>query len=32
MDLKAILIWAAVIVVGLLWWMRRSGNKGAKRS
>lgn len=31
MDMKAIGLWAAVIVIGLLWWMRRSANQRSKR-
>ena len=31
MNMKAIAIWAAVIVLGLLWWMRRGSNKRARR-
>jgi hypothetical protein len=31
MDMKGILIWVAVIVLGVLWWMRRSANQRSRR-
>jgi hypothetical protein len=31
MNMRAILIWGAVILFGLLWWMRRSANQRSKR-
>ena len=31
MNMKAILIWGAVILFGIMWWMRRSANQRAKR-
>ncbi len=31
MSMSQILLWVAVIVIGALWWMRRSANQKAKR-